>query len=485
MAERLLFAVFGACRHAFGFFCVVISAIEFLAVVGVAIDAIFATDGARRILIGDAEEVPIALAGVGKRRFVASRAIDIWHVDATPIDAFRSASFVARGKCPNETLFGHRTLRFERQCAKCLLGRIVIVPALAIDIAFVGAGLETIPVFGWGVGAYSCATIAHVNSIIRFALRLRTRKEAVIVAKFEVWRPLTNVAHFDIFEFRGVFVDARAVGRADFAIAALASDAFAGDARLARSGARRFAVACRVRFVDAFAVLANFFVFASARYRTRIGIDAMFVIAHLAIATFGIADAFFDFIFIDALAVLTNFRFICAWICVVAFGFVDAFFVFTNFCLICAWICVVAFGLRFARLLCVTKPAFANDTRIAWFAVGNFIDANAIVAILIAIATWHGVGACGGIGAGSIEAAVTTDAFIVCGTRFAICLFGCWRRFIDAFAVIASLIIVDTWFCRPTLGFGNAKAILTNIASVAISMIRARFGVVGSRTTRR
>ena len=89
------------------------------------------------------------------------------------------------------------------------------------------------------------------------------------------------------------------------------------------------------------------------------------------------------------------------------------------------------------------------------------------------------------MGAGSIEPAVTADAFIVCGTRFAICLFGCWRRFIDAFAVIASLIIVDTWFCHPTLWFGNAKAILTNIASVAISMIRARFGVVGSRTTRR
>ena len=365
MAERLLFAVFGACRHAFGFFFVVIGAIEFLAVVGVAVDAIFATDDARLILIGDAEEVPIALAGVGKRRFVASRAIDIGHVDATPIDAFRSASFVARGKRPNETLFGHRTLRFERQCARCLLGRIVIVPALAIDIAFVGTGLETIPVFGWGVGAYSCATIAHADGIIRFALRLRTRKEAVIVAKFEVWRPLTNVAYFDIFEFRGVFVDARAVGRADFTIATLASDAFAGDACLARCGARRLAVARRVRFVDAFAVLADFFVFASARYRTRIGIDALFVIAHLAIAAFGIADAFFDFVFIDAFAVLTDFRFICAWI-----G-------------------VVAFGLRFARLLCVTKPAFANDTRIAGSAVGNFIDADAIVAILIAIATWH------------------------------------------------------------------------------------------------
>ena len=389
MAERLLFAVFGACRHAFGFFFVVIGAIEFLAVVGVAVDAIFATDDARLILIGDAEEVPIALAGVGKRRFVASRAIDIGHVDATPIDAFRSASFVARGKRPNETLFGHRTLRFERQCARCLLGRIVIVPALAIDIAFVGAGLETIPVFGWGVGAYSCATIAHADGIIRFALRLRTRKEAVIVAKFEVWRPLTNVAYFDIFEFRGVFVDARAVGRADFTIATLASDAFAGDACLARCGARRLAVARRVRFVDAFAVLADFFVFASARYRTRIGIDALFVIAHLAIAAFGIADAFFDFVFIDAFAVLTDFRFICAWIGVVAFGFVDAFFILTNFCLICAWIGVVAFGLRFARLLCVTKPAFANDTRIAGFAVGNFIDADAIVAILIAIATWH------------------------------------------------------------------------------------------------
>ena len=345
MAERLLFAVFGACRHAFGFFFVVIGAIEFLAVVGVAVDAIFATDDARLILIGDAEEVPIALAGVGKRRFVASRAIDIGHVDATPIDAFRSASFLARGKRPNETLFGHRTLRFDRQCARCLLGRIVIVPALAIDIAFVVAGLETIPVFGWGVGAYSCATIAHADGIIRFALRLRTRKEAVIVAKFEVWRPLTNVAYFDIFEFRGVFVDARAVGRADFAIATLASDAFAGDACLARCGARRLAVARRVRFVDAFAVLANFFVFASARYRTRIGIDA----------------------------------------CV----FFDAFFFFTYFCFICAWIGVVAFGLRFARLLCVTKPAFANDTRIAGFAVGNFIDADAIVAILIAIAAWH------------------------------------------------------------------------------------------------
>ena len=194
---------------------------------------------------------------------------------------------------------------------------------------------------------------------------------------------------FDIFEFRGVFVDARAVGRADFAIATLASDAFAGDACLARCGARRLAVARRVRFVDAFAVLANFFVFASARYRTRIGIDALFVIAHLAIAAFGIADAFFDFVFIDAFAVLTDFRFICAWIGVVAFGFVDAFFILTNFCLICAWIGVVAFGLRFARLLCVTKPAFANDTRIAGFAVGNSIDADAIVAILIAIATWH------------------------------------------------------------------------------------------------
>ena len=172
-------------------------------------------------------------------------------------------------------------------------------------------------------------------------------------------------------------------------LTSIGRDAFAGDACLARCGARRLAVARRVRFVDAFAVLADFFVFASARYRTRIGIDALFVIAHLAIAAFGIADAFFDFVFIDAFAVLTDFRFICAWIGVVAFGFVDAFFILTNFCLICAWIGVVAFGLRFARLLCVTKPAFANDTRIAGSAVGNFIDADAIVAILIAIATWH------------------------------------------------------------------------------------------------
>ncbi len=361
--------------------------------------------------------------------------------------------------------------------------------AFAEEIAVIFAGIITAEAFFGCVCANFGAAIGHRD----FAVD--ARETAVSVAMRRKRRPNAIVADGD-FSGVGCFcVEARSVGRADFAGAARARHALAFDACLRIVGACfRFAARGR-NGRRANAVMADEIAGARARHGTRRFGDAFFVVARITAAAVAVgvtndfvarnarqilakqaviariddrtravetgavfaadfavgARTFGACIFgtDDAAPVQTCAQIVAARAIGVAFG--DAFPRYADFCAVGARFCRRAFvnaAPVFANLAAVARrgvgafgigatPVFANLAAVARRGVGAFgIGATPVFANLAAVAR-RGVGAFG-IGAIAVFANLAAGA----------------RRRIGAFGRIAPIVAADFAFVGAGRGVG-------------------------------